>query len=414
MKDYKGKATEGAERFISNNRKWSASGRPASDATETPYRLSLKLDPDLKEWLSDEAWRQRLSITALVNDILHEYKRNKGEKKHRKTENKNGGHAADGASNMYYSEISPAQFTADLFMQFMNYADVKLTTTQGYAVAIRHFMRWMKDSGIIQPAREDIKAYKVHLQTYINRRGKPYSAGTQARYFRACKLFFKWTAAEGFYPNIADNIKAAKIRQDNTHRDALSESDMMRILSSIDRTTEQGKRNYALILLCVTGGLRIIEAQRADISDIKTIAGEHVLFIQGRGRDEKDEYKKLVPEVYAAIMDYLNTRGAKVGPLFASTSVRNNGQRITEPGISRIIKSILVAAGYDSDRITAHSLRHTSVTLLLKAGATLQQAQHHARHADPATTGIYAHNIEREKDKSEEIIYNRIFNHQTA
>ena len=68
-----------------------------------------------------------------------------------------------------------------------------------------------------------------------------------------------------------------------------------------------------------------------------------------------------------------------------------------------------MAAGYDSDRITAHSLRHTSVTLLLEAGATLQEAQHHARHADPATTGIYAHNIDRRKDHSEQIIFNQIF-----
>ena len=83
---------------------------------------------------------------------------------------------------------------------------------------------------------------------------------------------------------------------------------------------------------------------------------------------------------------------------------------MTEPSISRIIKGIFKAAGYDSDRITAHSLRHTSVTMLLKAGATIQEAQLHARHADPATTGIYAHNIERAKQHTEQRIYNQIFN----
>lgn len=304
------------------------------------------------------------------------------------------------------------RFSSELFARFMDYCDVKDTTLQGYTVAIRHFMRWIAAEGITQPTREDVKAYKEHLATACSENGKPFKAGTQARYFRACKLFFKWASSEGLYPNVADNLKAAKIRQDNTHRDALDENDVKRILCSIDRTTEQGKRNYAIVLLCVTGGLRIIEVQRADIEDIKTIAGQPVLFIQGKGRDEKDEYKKLVPDVYAAIMDYLQARGAykKSDPLFTGTSNRAKGQRITEPGISRIIKTVLVSAGYDSDRITAHSLRHTSVTLLLKSGATLQQAQHHARHADPATTGIYAHNIERAKDQSEQKIYNQIFN----
>ena len=313
------------------------------------------------------------------------------------------------------SSSTPAQagrFSADLFARFMDYCDVKDTTLQGYTVAIRHFMSWIAAEGITQPTREDVKAYKEHLATANSESGRPFKAGTQARYFRACKLFFKWTAAEGLYPNVADNLKAAKIRQDNTHRDALDELDVKRILQSIDRSTEQGKRNYAIVLLCVTGGLRIIEVQRADVEDIKTLAGQPVLFIQGKGRDEKDEYKKLVPDVYAAIMDYLQARGAykKSDPLFTGTSNRAKGQRITEPGISRIVKTVLVSAGYDSDRITAHSLRHTSVTLLLKAGATLQQAQHHARHADPATTGIYAHNIERAKDQSEQKIYNQIFN----
>jgi hypothetical protein len=38
------------------------------------YRLNLKLDADLREYLADEAWMQRKSITALVNDILSAYK----------------------------------------------------------------------------------------------------------------------------------------------------------------------------------------------------------------------------------------------------------------------------------------------------------------------------------------------------
>ena len=38
------------------------------------YRLNLKLSGDLKDYLADEAWRQRISITQLVNDVLEAYK----------------------------------------------------------------------------------------------------------------------------------------------------------------------------------------------------------------------------------------------------------------------------------------------------------------------------------------------------
>ena len=179
------------------------------------------------------------------------------------------------------------QFDADLFRRFIDYTDVKETTLKGYAVCIRAFARWASETGTMQPQREDIKAYKEYLET------QNFTAGTRAQYLRAVKHFFKWTAAEGLYPNIADGIKGARVRQDNTKKDPLQAEDVRRILSSIDRSTEAGRRDYAMFLLSVTGGLRIIELQRADVGDIKTIAGERVLFIQGKGRDEKDEYKKL-------------------------------------------------------------------------------------------------------------------------
>lgn len=85
-KNFKAAAT-GADRFFSVNDTLDTSDtRNMSDTndakdtkdtrntTEKYYRLNLKLDASLKEYLADEAWRQRLSITSLVNSILKEYK----------------------------------------------------------------------------------------------------------------------------------------------------------------------------------------------------------------------------------------------------------------------------------------------------------------------------------------------------
>ena len=166
-----------------------------------------------------------------------------------------------------------------------------------------------------------------------------------------------------------------------------------------------------MILLAVTCGLRIIELQRADIGDIALKNGERVIYIQGKGHDEKDDYKKIVPEVWDAIQDYLLTRpeAGRKDPLFASTSNRSKGKRIDEPTVSAMIKNIIRKAGFDSSRLTAHSFRHTSITMFLKCGATLQEAQAHARHADPKTTTIYAHNIQKDEQHAEQIIYDHIF-----
>jgi integrase/recombinase XerC/integrase/recombinase XerD len=90
--------------------------------------------------------------------------------------------------------------------------------------------------------------------------------------------------------------------------------------------------------------------------------------------------------------------------LFTSISDRNQGEALTTRSISRIVKQIFRGVGLDSRRLTAHSLRHTAITLSIKGGASLQQAQAMARHTDPKTTMIYFHNLNRLQAGAERFI----------
>lgn len=327
-------------------------------------------------------------------------------------------------------EILPKMGILDAMERFIDYVAVQEVTMKSYAVALRCFGEWLRDNGITQPERDDIKAYQKYLETPHTRRQRidrpnsevtgtiTFADGTQARYMRAVKMFFKWTAQEKppyYYPNIAENIHGTTVNMKDHKRDALEKDSAMNVLDSIDRSTDAGKRDYAMILLSITAGLRIIEMQRAKVGNMEVLNKENVLFVQGKGHKTADEYKKLPPEVFTAIQDYLNTREKLTAdsPLFASTGNRSKGKELTEPSISRIIKDRLKAAGFDTHRISAHSLRHTSVTFLLEAGATIQEAQHHARHASPETTGIYAHNIDQKKQHTEQRIYNFLFDIET-
>ena len=301
-------------------------------------------------------------------------------------------------------------FTGDLFQRFIDYTDCKDSTIKGYVTCIKAFARWMQAQGVTQPTREDVKAYKEYLT------GSEYKAGTQAQYLRAVKHFFKWTASEGLYPNIADNIKGAKIRHDQHKKDALGRADVPAIAATIDRTTEQGKRLYALYLLCITCGLRTVEVTRANVEDIKTLGGRAYLYIQGKGHDEKDAPVMLTPEVKAALDEYLMTRTDRPtgkSPLFTSTSNRSKGGRIASTTISTILKGLLKSAGYDSDRLTAHSLRHTSGTGAYMATHNLFLAQQHQRHADPATTEIYVHAEDRAQRDTEQQVFDYYFKQDT-
>lgn len=284
--------------------------------------------------------------------------------------------------------------------------DISDTTIKGYRVCIRQFIKWLKDNNINQPTRDDIKAYKLHLKN------SNYTNGTKNQYIRAVKHLFKWLSSEGLYKDVASNIKGFKVISDNTKKDAFTESEIKKVIDDIDTSSVIGKRDKAIILLMLVGGLRITEIHNMDIQDIEVKNNEYIINIMGKGHTEKDNYIKVIKPIYDVLKEYLDTRSNKKGidPLFTSTSNRALNKRITKETLSQIIKDRFRQSGFDSNRLTSHSIRHTTATLLLKSGADIYKAQHHLRHRDPKTTEIYININNKEQDTSELDIYNQVFN----
>lgn len=300
--------------------------------------------------------------------------------------------------------VAVQDVTLVMFDRFVAYIDATDKTVQTYKRALRQFFYWIQREQIRQPQREDVIRYRDELK-------KDHKPATVQNYIVAVRLFFRWTAQEGLYPNIADGIKGAKIGR-NHKKDPLTVRQAREILEQQrQREGLAGLRDYAILAAALTSGLRTVELQRANAEDLRPLGDKTVLYIQGKGHEERDEYVLITAPVEKAIRAYLKARGKlkKGAPLFASTSRNNNGQRMTTRSISRIVKNAFIAAGYDSDRLTAHSLRHTAGTLNLLQGGTLQETQQLLRHTNVNTTLIYAHNLERINSESEERISGALF-----
>lgn len=293
---------------------------------------------------------------------------------------------------------------ADLFNRFIAYLDTTPKTIETYTKALRQLFNYFSFNGISQPQREDIIAYRDELKA------SGHKPTTIQNYITAAKLFFSWTDQEGCYPNIADHLKGAKLDREHK-KDYLTSRQVKEVLAGVDRSTEQGLRDYAMLFLMVTGGLRTIEVSRANIGDLRTLGDNSVLYVQGKGREEKTDYIKLSAPAEQAIRAYLKARGEKdeEAPLFSSTSNNNRGARLTTRSVSGIVKTRLQQAGYDSEKLTAHSLRHTAVTLSLLAGKDITEVQQFARHANIATTMIYNHALDKAKNSCGEAITQAIF-----
>ncbi len=296
------------------------------------------------------------------------------------------------------ARASIPEFSA-LFAEWIAFLDASPATVSTYTHNLRHFFAFLSQNRIASPTRETVIAYREHLK-------ETKKAATVFAYLAPVKLFFRWTASKGYFSNISEHMKAVKVDNREHKKDFLNFSQSKRLLASIDTTEPVGKRDYALLFLMLTTGIRTISAIRANVGDIRAVGGESALFYQGKGRDDKTAYVKLSSEVEAAIRDYLATRGNVAGtePLFVATSNRNLRGRMTTRTISRIAKMHLVAAGYVSDRLTAHSLRHTAATLALLSGASLEATKELLDHKSINTTLIYSHALDRAKDHTEQNI----------
>lgn len=294
-------------------------------------------------------------------------------------------------------------FSEDIYQNWLRYIDATEATNITYRCILKQFYLFLAKNQIEFPTKEDVYNFKLELI----KRTKP---ATVSLYLTTIKIFFHWLEREGIYKNIAREIKNVKI--DKTHkRDALTALQIHEIIQNMNNETIIQKRNYAIFLLLVTTGVRTIEIIRANIEDIRTLGNDTVLFVQSKGHFEKTEYVKITPEVYKAIRDYLvlSPYRAKTDALFTSYSNNSRGKRLSTRTLRTIVKELLKKNGFTSSRLSAHSLRHTTATINLLNGGTLEETQQLLRHKNIVTTMIYNHSLQRINNNSEYRVTNAIF-----
>lgn len=300
------------------------------------------------------------------------------------------------------SKVDAGQIQAgslfNLADKWIAFVQVSASSRKTYEKGIKRFKDYMTANQIITPTRGDMVSYREYL-------GRKYQPTTANLYLTATKLFFEFLAVEGYIEkNPCEHLKGFKIK--TTHKKAaLSVSMTKTVINKFDTSTLAGKRDKSLYALMTSCGLRCIEVVRANISDIEQVSGVIRLNVQGKGRTQKDAAVTIPAGVYSLICEYLKARGVvnADSPLFASVSNRNFGGRLTTTSISRIIKHALREGGYDSPRLTAHSLRHTAATVSLKNGASLREVQDLLRHSNIAVTQIYLHELDTLKNPASSI-----------
>ena len=285
----------------------------------------------------------------------------------------------------------------NLIGTFLKGLDVKESSRKLYGRTLKQFFIWVGLTGksLSELTKEDATEYKGYLENVLKL--SPLTVGS---YIVSLRKFYEWIENEGLYKNITRGIKTPP-RSQAFEKQYLSEGKSRELLGHFESLS---LRDYAIVNLMLRTGLRTIEVSRALVGDICFMGEQRVLKIWGKGKTEAEKgrgynFVVLTDKAYLPIKNYLEAtrKGARGGePLFTSVSHQNQGKQLSTRTISGICKEGLKSIGLDGKEYTAHSLRHTTASLLLGHGQSLLAVQHVLRHESVNTTQRYTKQKERE------------------
>jgi len=202
------------------------------------------------------------------------------------------------------------------------------------------------------------------------------------------RVFLRYAHREGFIGgDLSRTVEWPQVYRLSNIPRSISWTDVGKVLAGVDRRTSYGKRDYAILLLLVTYGLRGREVAALTLNDIDWKRERLAIPERKAGHSTAFPLSKSVGE---AIVDYLQHGRPKTTDrhvFFRSVApLRPIGSAV----VSACAKRYLLQAGVQVPRPGSHTLRHTLVQRLVDADFALKEIGDFVGHRSPASTQIYA------------------------
>lgn len=167
---------------------------------------------------------------------------------------------------------------------------------------------------------------------------------------------------------------------------SISKDEVERVLNIVDRRDAIGKRDYAILLLLATYGLRAKEVAALQLDHLDW---KHVkLHVPERKGGHSTTYP-LSTRVGEAIIDYVRFARPKLDHRDLFLNVRSPCEPITFICVSLRAQVYLKAAGVKVPRPGSHTFRHSCVQRLVDADLSFKVIGDYVGHRLPASTQIY-------------------------
>lgn len=238
-------------------------------------------------------------------------------------------------------------------------------TLAWHRLSIGQFAQFLKDQGhsgdVEDLAADDLRGWIEQLQD------KGLSQSSVATKVRSVKALGKWLVAEEYAPR-DPFARVKRPREDEQPVTILSPDEVGRLLACCDRKRAEGARDFALLLLLYSTGIRASELLGLQVPDINW---DQSMVTVRRGKGGKPRVVPLGRMVERAVTKYLNhpkRRDQGQGAVLLTAG----GAPLHQDGLTAIMRRRGRDAGV---RCHPHQFRHTCGVQYLRSGGRVEVLQ---------------------------------------
>lgn len=213
--------------------------------------------------------------------------------------------------------------------------------------------------------------------------GHGLSSNSRARKVSSIRAFFRYLTDKQHLleVNPVSNLESPKVRHGLPTY--LTTDDSIKLLEAVEG--ENADRDYCILTFFLNCGMRVSELVGLDLPDFQ---GDTVRVL-GKGGKERTIY--LNQACIAALEAYLPKRITPHEKDKHALFISRNRNRINVQTVKWLVKKYLGQAGLDTQKYSAHKLRHTAATLMYQNGVDIRTLQSILGHTSVDTTMIYTH-----------------------
>lgn len=225
------------------------------------------------------------------------------------------------------------------------------------------------------------------VQEFVRAEGQQYCRHTMVSYCSILRNFLAYVYASGqFKADFSTAVVTPKTYRHERCPKFLTRREIESMLETVDRRTAIGRRNYAMLLLLTSYGLRGIEVVRMRLEDIEWRAEK--IHVRARKGSHSSVYP-LTSVVAEALVGYLKDGRPQSQDRHVFLTPRAPFRPLQTYALRHVVRKYVKASGRDVRGIGAHTLRYSCAQRLFDGNFSIKVIGDYLGHRYLGTTQRY-------------------------